>query len=120
MANLLAIRDNDLGAQAQDIASKRQCEPVETESSDERLDRSRLVWKGLSPEERAQVLTVSIQELREKALAESSSVERGEILRHRNKLVTNDHLGRTFYSLWCCRKYGVLVGWWQASDRGTG
>lgn len=70
-------------AQAQEIASKRQCEPaVEPESCDDRLDKSRMVWKGLSPEEREQLLTISIHELRDKAIAESSSAERGVLLQN--------------------------------------
>lgn len=84
MPSLLARRDNpNLGAQAQEIAAKRQCEPLETEFSDERLDKSRVVWNGLSPEERAQLLTISIHDLREKAIADSSSAERGVLLRHK-------------------------------------
>jgi hypothetical protein len=65
---------------------KRQFEPLEPESYDERLDRSRMVWRGLSPEEREELLTISIHDLRNKAIAESSSNERGVSLQHARKL----------------------------------
>ena len=66
--------------QAQEIAAKRQWDAVDPEPCDERLDRSRMVWKDLSPDERAQLLTISIDDLRNRTIAETSSAERGVFL----------------------------------------
>lgn len=66
--------------QAQEIAAKRQWDAVDPEPCDERLDRSRMVWKDLSPDDRAQLLTISIDDLRNRTIAETSSAERGVFL----------------------------------------